>query len=195
MKSSEIYQPAQAPAGDTGSGGSGSALAEAKDSVVQTARDTAAKVKNAASDTAQRAKAEAERVVRDKKDQTARRLDSYGNAIHESAKSLERDDPNIAWFTHQAADRMHRAADYVRRQDFDGLRRDAEDIARKHPAVFFGGMFLAGLALGNVLKASSRSTTSTENWDGDESGGSESPEYDQNLERTDTSGNAAGANM
>lgn len=195
MKSSGIYAPAQTPAGEMGSGSSGSAFAEAKDRGVQTARETAAKAKPAASETAHRAKAEAERVVRDKKDQTAQRLDSYGNAIHESAKSLERDDPNIAWFTHQAADRIQRVADYVRNRDFDGLRDDAADIARQHPVAFFGGMFLAGLAIGNLLKASDHSTGNVENWDGDESSGSRSSDNDQNLERSDASGDAAGAGV
>jgi hypothetical protein len=34
------------------------------------------------------------------------------------------------------------------------LRHDVEDIARRHPAVFFGGMFVAGLAAARFFKAS-----------------------------------------
>jgi hypothetical protein len=42
----------------------------------------------------------------------------------------------------------------VLERSFQDLRRDAEDIARRHPAVFFGGMFVAGLALARFAKAS-----------------------------------------
>jgi hypothetical protein len=73
--------------------------------------------------------------------------------MHDTARSLEEQDPNIAWFTHRAADKIQGVADYVRSQDFRALRADAEDVARRHPAVFFGGLFLAGLMLGNVAKA------------------------------------------
>lgn len=135
--------------------GSGT-LAGTKTAITQTARDAASKVKSVASNTATRAKEEAERLASEKKDQTAERIGGYSSAIRESARSLEEQDPNIAWFTHRAADRLQGVADYVRTRDFGALRQDAEGIARRHPAAFFGGMFLAGLVLGNIVKASQR---------------------------------------
>lgn len=149
-----------APAGDTGSSGApqGGVLAEAK----ETLSATASKVKAAAADTAVRAKEQAERVVTEKKDTAAERIGGYSSAIHDTARSLEEKDPNIAWFTHRAADRLQNIADYVREHRFSDLRHDAEDLARRHPAAFFGGMFLAGLVLGNVVKASQRKAASSE---------------------------------
>jgi len=142
----------------TGGGGPDSrgALAESKDKLAATARHAAAKVKSAAADTAARAKDQASRVATEKKETTASRLDDYGSAIHESARTLEEKDPNIAWLTHRAADRLRDTADYVRSRDFAGLRDDAERIARRHPGVFFGSMFLGGLLVGNLVKASRR---------------------------------------
>ena len=150
-----ISQVPHAPAGDSGAGGgsASSPLAQAKQTITQGARDATNKIKDAASDAASRARAEASRLAQEKKDSTAQRLGGYSSAMHDTAHSLEEQDPNIAWFTHRAADRIQGVADYVRSQDFRALRADAEDVARRHPAVFFGGLFLAGLMLGNVAKA------------------------------------------
>jgi hypothetical protein len=159
-----------APANDTGTGGGATqsgALADTKNKIVQTARDTAAKVKETASTTASRAREEAERFATERKETTANRIGDYSSAIHDSARSLEEKDPNIAWFSHRAADKLQSVADYVRTRDFASLRRDAEDVARRHPAVFFGGMFLAGLILGNVMKASRRKADDTIGFDDD----------------------------
>lgn len=133
-----------------------STLAETKTQIAQTARDAATKVKGAASTAAARAKEEAERFASDKKETAAGRIGNYSSAIHETARSLEEKDPNIAWFTHQAADKLQGVADYMRHRDLSNLRQDVEDIARRHPAAFFGGMFLVGLLAGNVVKASQR---------------------------------------
>lgn len=131
-------------------------LAEMKISAAQTTREAANKVKSAATTTVSRAKEEAERMAQEKKEQAAAQIGSYSSAIHESAKAFEEKDPNIAWFTHKAADRLQGVADYMRNRDFAALRRDAEDVARRHPAGFFGGMFVAGLVIGNLVKASQR---------------------------------------
>lgn len=160
MNSSKIPQTPGAPAGDSeagaGAGGVTGTLAQAKQNVTQTARDTAAKIKSVAGETAARARQEVGRMAQDKKETAANRVGGYGSALHNTAKSLEEQDPNIAWFAHQAADRLEGVANYVRSRDFAGLRTDAEGVARRHPAAFFGGLFVAGLVLGNVLKASQR---------------------------------------
>ena len=145
-----------APAGDSGPGGGGAqnggALAETRQKFTQ----TASKVKSAAADTVAKAKGEAQRIANEKKETAASRLGGYSAAIHDTARSIEEKDPNIAWFTHQAADKLQSVADYVRNNDFACFRGDCEGIARRNPALFFGGMFFAGLLVGNMLKASRR---------------------------------------
>jgi hypothetical protein len=154
-----------APAGDSNLGGSvtepSGTLSETKNKVTQTARDAATKVKSAAGSSVTRAKEQAERFAAEKKETTANRIRSYSSAIHDTARSLEEQDPNIAWFTHRAADRLQGVADYMRNRDFASLRYDAEDMARRHPGMFFGGMFLAGLVIGNIVKASRRNLDET----------------------------------
>jgi hypothetical protein len=149
-----------APAEDMGSGGgaqNSGVLTDTRQKIAQTARDTAAKVKSAASDTVTKARSEASRVATEKKETAANRIGGYSEAIRDTARSIEeKGDPNIAWFTNQAADKLQGVADYMRNSDFACLRGDCEGIARRHPAVFFGGMFFAGLLLGNMMKASRR---------------------------------------
>lgn len=146
--------------GGVGSAQSGGPLTETKNALAQTARETASKVKSATSNAAARAKEEVEKVATDKKREAADRFQHYSSAIHDSAKSMEEKDPNIAWVSHRAADKLQGMADYMRNKNFSELRHDAEDWARRHPALFFGGMFLAGLIVGNVVKASRRNISS-----------------------------------
>lgn len=117
--------------------------------IKSTASQAAARVKETASEYRDRA-AEA---ASERKTQVADRLGRYGSAFHQSAESFEPEDQNIAHFAHAAADRIESVANYVRNRDFGALKADAEDIARRNPAVFFGGMFVAGLVIGNLLKA------------------------------------------
>lgn len=132
------------------------ALTDTKNKLSTTARDAAAKVKSAVAGTATKAKDQAAHFAGEKKEAASARLGGYSSALHDSARALEEKDPNIAWFTHRAADKLQGVADYMRNRDFHGLRDDCEGIARRHPAAFFGGMFVAGLILGNVVKASRR---------------------------------------
>ena len=139
------------------SGGQNENSSGSNKSVMETVRQTATDLKTATTATATQAVADLKQTATEKKNQTADRVQAYGSAIHDSAKSLEQDDPNIAWFTHQAADRLQGVATYVRQRDFQGLREDAENLARRHPLPFFGGMCLVGLILGNIVKASGKS--------------------------------------
>ncbi len=143
--------------GDAGPGSGANStrggLAQAKETVTTAARDTAARIKVAAGETAGRAKEKAQQLASDAKQNTADRIGGYSSAIHESAKSFEEQDPNIAWATHGAANRLQQLADYIRNRDFDDLKADAETVARRHPVAFFGGMLIAGLVVGNLLKA------------------------------------------
>ncbi len=154
MNPTNLSNPQTSPAQTSSS--PGGAMASVKPGLTAAARDAATQLKSAASQSAARAREEAERFAAEKKSTAAERLDSYSSAVHDSARAFEDKDPNIAWFTHRAADRLHGVADYVRNRDFNDLRHDAEDVARRHPAVFFGGLFVAGLLLGNILKASGR---------------------------------------
>lgn len=121
------------------------------------AAEKARQLRDAATSSFARAKEETARLATEKKSAAADRVGGYSSAIHETARNFEEKDPNIAWLAHRTADRVEQVADYIRSRDLPALKADAEDLARRHPAAFFGGLFLAGIVVGNLLKASRRS--------------------------------------
>ena len=131
-----------------------SKITAAGQSLADSARRAKETVKTSVTETGARLKQQAGEAAEQKKREAADRLRGYSSAVHESAQSFEQEDPNIAHFTHQAADKLQGVADYVRDSDFTSLKTDAENLARRHPIVFFGGLFLGGLIIGNLLKAS-----------------------------------------
>lgn len=152
------YPPTSPAPGATGQVGGNEqpGKASTRQTIAQTARDAASKMKAVAGETAARAKQEAGRLAAERKDAASDRVGGYSSALHDSARSFEEQDPNIAWFAHQAADRLQGVADYIRQRDFATLREDCCGIARRHPAAFFGGLFVAGLLVGNMMKATAR---------------------------------------
>lgn len=188
--------------GDSAPGGrapqSGGTLTDTKNKIAQTAREAAGKVKTATANTAAKAKDEAGRILSEKKEAAANRVGGYSSALHESAQSFEQRDPNIAWFTHQAADKLQGVADYMRSSNFASVRNDCESFARRHPAMFFGGLFFAGLMLGNALKASRSKIGSNDQdrlgYDGQSKGGNSEFEnsFDQQPQMTAAERTSAG---
>jgi gas vesicle protein len=127
-----------------------------KDSMRQTKETISSK----ASEVAAQAKERGQEYLHEGKDRTAERIESYGESMHQAADRFEREhDPNIAHYTAMMANKLEHAASYLRQRDFRDLRRDAEELARRHPAVFFGGMFVAGLAAARFFKASCETST------------------------------------
>ena len=125
-----------------------------KEHLQEKAREAKEFVGQKARETGERVKVEGESLLRDQKGRVASRIENYGRAVHKAAHRLEEEhDDTIASYAHRAADQLDRAAGYLRERDFSGLRTDAEQFARNHQELFFGGMFVAGLALARFLKA------------------------------------------
>jgi gas vesicle protein len=118
-------------------------------------RATAEKARQAAGKVATQAKDKAAAVADEQKKAAADKLGGYSSRLRAVAHAAEEEaDPNIAYFAEQAADRLESVADYVRTADLGRRKRDATDVARRHPALFMGGMLVAGLVLGSLAKAS-----------------------------------------
>ncbi len=125
-----------------------SSFAQTKDQLAESARRTAARVKEQAAE-----------IAHQRKTGLADKIDSYRQSVDKTARDWEQDDPNLAWLTHEVSDRLGRASNYVRNTDFEQMHEDAAEVARSHPALFFGGLFLGGLVLGNLLKTGARTDT------------------------------------
>lgn len=62
-------------------------------------------------------------------------------------------DDNIATYVESVATYLDRAQQYLNDRDGSALLRDAQDLARRKPAWFLGGMFVAGVAIARFAKA------------------------------------------
>lgn len=148
-------QPAttpDAPATSPSASGTGSAAERTTSSV----KEMASQAKRKAGDVLGQAKERAASMAEEQKQSAAQHINRYGEALRDSAKKVEDQDPNIAYYANRAAEKIEQVADYVRNTDFEGLRRDAEDVARRNPALVMGGMFVAGLVLGALVRASAQ---------------------------------------
>ena len=130
---------------------------QAAASVKQTARETKDRVMQQGSEAVHKLQDQAGAFAQERKTQLGERVHGYSSAVRRAADKLrEEDDPNIAHYAETVADRLDQAADYVQASDIGTLLRDVETAARRRPEIFFGGMFIVGLALSRFLKASNQ---------------------------------------
>ena len=66
----------------------------------------------------------------------------------------QQEQPMLAEYADQIADRVQQASSYLRDRDLDQLVDDAERFARRQPAIFLGGAFALGLLAARFLKSS-----------------------------------------
>lgn len=94
--------------------------------------------------------------VRDKaetaKEQTAERIRRVASQLKSVGDTLRAEDEMASNVADRASRGVDAVADYVASTDLRGLVRDTEGLARRQPALFFGGAFMLGLALGRFLK-------------------------------------------
>jgi len=83
-------------------------------------------------------------------------LSTVAHAVRQTADQLEENDQEeIARYVHRAAAQVESVADYIGRRDLRGLAQDAEQFARREPALFLGGAFALGLFAARFLKSTS----------------------------------------
>jgi hypothetical protein len=96
--------------------------------------------------------------VRDKaqsaKDHTSDRIRGVATQLRGVGDTLREEDPLVAGLADRASDGVENLARYVSSATPQSFVRDTENLARRQPALFFGGAFLLGLAAGRFLKSS-----------------------------------------
>lgn len=92
--------------------------------------------------------------LNEKKGRVAEQMRGYGSVAHRAAEQFrEEQDVHLAEYADSLASCLDKASSYVEERDLSSLKHDAEDLARQRPELWFGGMFVAGLALARFLKA------------------------------------------
>ena len=87
-------------------------------------------------------------------------LSSVADSIRTAVGSLERttDQSHVTRYSAQyaktAAQKLEQTARYFESNDLKAMARDAENFARRNPAVFFGGAFVLGVLGARFFKSS-----------------------------------------
>ena len=127
--------------------------------VKEQAKGLASEAKQEALGMASQAQDHVQNLVGERKDRAAEQLGSFAGSLREAARKLEDGDGGataLGRYAQTAADQVDRVSQYLRDRDLTTFVRDAETFARRHPDVFLGGTFIAGLILARFFKASER---------------------------------------
>ncbi len=94
--------------------------------------------------------------AKQKKSQAASEIGVFRDAVQKAADKLsEENHEGVASYVAAAAEQLDRLRESIEDRSVGDLLRDAQRVARKHPEIVYGGMFVTGLALMRFLKASS----------------------------------------
>ncbi len=129
-----------------------STVDNAKDSVKQELREVRDDAQRRAADTVNR-----------QKHQVADRLDSIVHALGAAQQSLRDDEQSqLASYVDDLGKQVERSTGYLRNNDFGGMMRDMQNVARNNTGLFLGSTFVAGMAMGRFLRASEPEETGGE---------------------------------
>jgi hypothetical protein len=89
------------------------------------------------------------------KDRATDGLGSVAQAVRQSTQQLrDQQHETIAQYVEQAADQLERFATRLKDQNVGDLARQAQDLARRRPAVFIGAAFALGVLGARFIKSS-----------------------------------------
>lgn len=90
------------------------------------------------------------------KDKATDGLGTVAQAVRQTTQNLrEQQHDTVAQYVERAADQIERFSERLKNKDVNELLDDAQQLARRQPAVFIGGAFALGLVGARFLKSSS----------------------------------------
>lgn len=119
------------------------------------ASQVADQVKQSTSDVTEQAKQTATSQMAVRKDQAAQGLRAVSSSMRQMGDNLRHDDQtsSYAQYVDQAANQVERFSGYLQQHDAREIMTDAEDWARRNPALVLGGAFALGLLASRFLKS------------------------------------------
>ena len=91
------------------------------------------------------------------KDRATEGLGTVASAVRQTTQSLrDQQHDAVAGYVEQAADQIERFSERLKNKDVTELLNDAQQLARRQPAIFIGGAFALGLVGARFLKSSSK---------------------------------------
>jgi uncharacterized protein YjbJ (UPF0337 family) len=169
------------------SGEKGEQVKEAASQVKEQAGQITDTVKEQAGKVTDKAKEKATTRVDDQKERAAQGIVGFADALNQVSGSMRDENPAVANFAETAAGKLEQFAGTLNDKDINELMGDIEGMARKQPALFVGGAFLAGVFAARFLKSSSgMSSGSSSNYQGGY--GATDRRYSQGASDYDTRG-------
>jgi len=102
----------------------------------------------------------ARRVLIQQKDRSVTGLKRLSAAIHDAASRLDSGgDHTLAEYTDLLGNQVDRAANYLQERDAGEVMRDLESLVRRQAGLIVGGMFVTGLVVARLIKASQERQT------------------------------------
>lgn len=91
--------------------------------------------------------------VDQQKNRAADGLGEIADLIRGAGDELRNDNETLASYVDMASDQMRRFANQIRERGVADMMQDVDRFARRRPALFIGGAFLAGLGIARFLKS------------------------------------------
>jgi ElaB/YqjD/DUF883 family membrane-anchored ribosome-binding protein len=108
---------------------------------------------DAAGDVAEQATSVAEQRASSTMTQVGDTIEQVARAVRSTAEELRNDQPQIANIAEAAAERAEGAAQFLRQHGARDVLDEAQDFARRQPAVVVGAGLALGLLLGRAIKS------------------------------------------
>jgi hypothetical protein len=125
-------------------------------------QDMTQQAKETASNLVDQARTQVKTQLTNQKEKAAESLGGVAEAIRQTGSTLENQEQPmpVGRYVNQAADVIDNVAQYLRTKDLDEMFHQAEDLARRRPAVFIGAAFALGFMAARFLKSSGSAASS-----------------------------------
>lgn len=127
---------------------------DASDRMRSGAREAKQQVIEKAHDLKDRAHDSAARIYDEKKQEATGELHDVARALRSASDELDRNGRSAGRFFSVAAERVDDLAGRFEGRDFDGMLREAQNLARRNPGAFLAGTLALGFVAARFLKAS-----------------------------------------
>jgi vacuolar-type H+-ATPase subunit H len=135
----------------------GSGVQQAKDQLADTVSEVTQQATETVGQLASSAKHQVTSQIDTQKQKASDTLTSVARALRQTGSQLRsQDQAPVADYTSKAADQVERLSTFLRDHDVNDILHEAEQFARRSPALFLGGAFALGLLGARFLKSSSQ---------------------------------------
>jgi ElaB/YqjD/DUF883 family membrane-anchored ribosome-binding protein len=135
----------------------GSGVQQAREQIADTVSEVTQQATETVGQLASSAKHQVTSQIDTQKQKASETLTSVAQALRQTGSQLRsQDQAPVADYTSKAADQVERLSTFLRDHDVNDILHEAEQFARRSPALFLGGAFALGLLGARFLKSSSQ---------------------------------------